>query len=278
MNVFKFSIWLLISQNLLLSAYARFVLYSGNGSEFNSRHTTPIMYLPQEDGFVEMKRLTVNFGRPLMELLADCRDDPYSNCDAGHIMPMCNRAVYKNIMRRKCRKTCGFCKGDDTPNPNPIPPKESCADDKTTDCQKPGNLWGLHYNDGYKPSNLSDDTNYRDNHNYGYKPANLSDDADYRDNRLFADHYNNFNAFDSHDPDDAVNADYAYNTDDSNYTDYRDNRLFADHYNNFNAFSAKLRVYCDFSDLSYNSDDSHNANYAYDSNHIDYSDHPNDHR
>uniref|UniRef100_A0A1I7SI89 Secreted protein n=1 Tax=Bursaphelenchus xylophilus TaxID=6326 RepID=A0A1I7SI89_BURXY len=70
MNVFKFSIWLLISQNLLLSAYARFVLYSGNGSEFNSRHTTPIMYLPQEDGFVEMKRLTVNFGRPLMELLA----------------------------------------------------------------------------------------------------------------------------------------------------------------------------------------------------------------
>ncbi|CAD5208029.1 unnamed protein product [Bursaphelenchus xylophilus] len=135
--IFKFPIWLLISQNFLLSAYARFVLYRGNGSEFNSHHTTPIMYLPQEDGFVEMKRLTVNFGRPLLELLADCRDDPYSNCDADHIMPMCNKAVYNNIMRRKCRKTCGFCEGDDTPNPNPVPSTESCADDKTTDCQKP---------------------------------------------------------------------------------------------------------------------------------------------
>ncbi|CAD5208035.1 unnamed protein product [Bursaphelenchus xylophilus] len=68
--MFKFPIWLLISQNLLLSANARFVLYRGNGSVFNSRHTTPIMYLPQEDGFVEVKRLNVNFGRPLMELLA----------------------------------------------------------------------------------------------------------------------------------------------------------------------------------------------------------------
>uniref|UniRef100_A0A1I7S153 ShKT domain-containing protein n=1 Tax=Bursaphelenchus xylophilus TaxID=6326 RepID=A0A1I7S153_BURXY len=80
--MFKFPIWLLISQNLLLSANARFVLYRGNGSVFNSRHTTPIMYLPQEDGFVEVKRLNVNFGRPLMELLAEECPQTCGLCDS----------------------------------------------------------------------------------------------------------------------------------------------------------------------------------------------------